>query len=667
MEAWRRSSNRRGRLLVLGALTFVGGGAVVARWAGRHTGQVVRTWNAGQSFRLPTQMLVEEVVSNLRAAFASDGAGVVAQAPGSSVRIGRLQPGNESSFQGSHRRAIVAIPPSRVTFRAVVPAGAALRLGIGVERDRKIHARAQAVRFAVIVDGELAFAHIVEPVGTASDRRWIDARIDLRVKEVRPVEIALETQAVGAGDRLPGVSGWSNLRIVRETSRDRQPASPASPSVLVLLVDTLRADRLGCYGNHPSPSPTLDRLAREGLRYEEVISQSSWTLPSVTSIFTGLHPRSHGVVGAKFARGTGANEEAHGLRESDPSYLPDAIRTLAERAQAAGLTTMGLSTNPLVSRGTNLARGFETFIEIGRSRGRARPVAAEVNELFLEWLQENAGRRFLAYLHYMDMHNDYRPPQAFRPEAPPGLRTMVLRGQLDRVQESMQGPQGQPLTRAELGYLEALYLALVRYWDSELARLLESLSAVGVADSTVLVVTSDHGEGFLEHGALKHGMNLYEELLRVPLVLHGPGITPSTVGEQAQGVDLLPTVAAILGLEAPVGLPGQNLLRDRTSEPAISETRWGFGPDGASTDLVSMRTGRWKLIHSPAAGEFELYDLNTDPGERVNRIGAAPEAEDLRAQLRRWEETAPPPPPSVSGDPEFHERLEAFGVPRLIP
>jgi arylsulfatase A-like enzyme len=399
------------------------------------------------------------------------------------------------------------------------------------------------------------------------------------------------------------------------------------------------------------------------LRFEEVISQSSWTLPSVTSIFTGLHPRSHGVVGAKFARGTGANEEAPRLQASDPSYLPDAVRTVAERAQAAGLTTIGVSTNPLVSRGTNLARGFETFVELGRGRGTARPTAVEVNGLFLEWLQANAGRRFLGYLHYMDVHGPYRPPKAFRPDEPPEVRDVVLRGQVDRVQQSMQGPAGRPLTDRELDHLLALYDGVIRSWDAELARLVRGLEAAGVADSTIVVVTSDHGEGFLEHGVLKHGVNLYDELIRVPLVFHGPGMTARTVSAQAQGIDLVPTLAAILGLEAPVGLPGRNLLDGSAAPAAISETRWGFGPDGATTDLVSMRTGRWKLIHSPAAGEFELYDLAADPRERVNRIGTAAEAEGLRGQLRRWEETAPAPPPSSSmaGDPELQEKLQALG------
>lgn len=657
MDAARHTSNRRGHLFVLIAVGLIAAGAGAARWAARHSGNAARSWAAGETLQLPAQIAAEEVVANLLGGF--DGAHVEAQVPEHPVRIGRLQPGSKFRFQKSDRRAIVAPPPSRVTFRTMAPAGAALRFGIGVERDRKARGRAHSVQFAVIVDGKRLFTHVLDPVGTRADRRWVDARVDMGLTGAGPVEIALETRAVGVGERLPGTVGWSNVRVVRETPRDRQPSSPASPSVLVLLVDTLRADRLGCYGNHPSPSPTLDHLAREGLRFEEVISQSSWTLPSVTSILTGLHPRSHGVVGSKFTRNTGANEEAERLRASDPSYLPDAVQTLAERAQAVGLTTIGVSTNPLVSRGTNLARGFETFVELGKSRGSGRPTAAEVNGLFLEWLRANAGRRFLGYLHYMDVHVPYRPAEVFRLEAPPDVREAVLRGDVDRA----QARDGRPLTKAELGHLLALYDAVIRSWDAELARLLHGLEAAGVAGSTVVVVTSDHGEGFLEHGILKHGVNLYEELIRVPLVFHGPGIAPRTVSAPAQGIDLLPTLANVLGLEAPVGLPGRDLLGGHPATAAISETRWGFGPAGATTDLVSMRTGHWKLIYSAVAGEFELYDLAADPGERVNRIGSAPEAESLRAQLRGWEETAPAPPPSSSlaGDPELHEKLQALG------
>src|SRR5207245_6165955 len=159
----------------------------------------------------------------------------------------------------------------------------------------------------------------------------------------------------------------------------------------VVLVVTRRADRLGGYGAAPSPRPGVDRPAAGGLVFEHGVAQSSWTMPSVATLFTGLHPRSHGVVGPS-ADGAGA--------ASDPGFLADTLPTLAEHAEAAGVTTVGVSASPLVSRATNLARGFETFVEIGwDSAPNDWPPADAVNARFLARLARNRGLRFLAYLH----------------------------------------------------------------------------------------------------------------------------------------------------------------------------------------------------------------------------------------------------------------------------
>src|SRR4029453_14458603 len=145
------------------------------------------------------------------------------------------------------------------------------------------------VQFRVVVDGTERFTQTVNPAARKRDRRWIDGSVDLRAAAGRTVEAGLETRARGSGRPLAGVPAWSHVRLMRATSRPRQQARTGAPNVLVLLVDTLRADRLRGYRARPSPSPTLDRLAARGLLFEDSVSQSSWTMPSVASIFTGLH------------------------------------------------------------------------------------------------------------------------------------------------------------------------------------------------------------------------------------------------------------------------------------------------------------------------------------------------------------------------------------------
>src|SRR5437867_2551061 len=286
---------------------------------------------------------------------------------------------------------------------------------------------------------------------------------------------------------------------------------PAAPGVRF----TVRADHLGCYGAGPSPSPNLDRLAERGLVFEQAIAQAPWTIPSVATILTGLHPRSHGVVAWPFSKPAARPENGS-------TVLPDVLPALPAAAAMAGITTVGVSANPMVSRTTNLARGFETFVEFEWDAERDRTARAdEVNAAFLRWLRPNRGRRFLGYLHYMDVHEPYWPPAAFRPAPPAGVRPAVARGRPAGIAERVNWSSGLPLNAAEVQHLRNLYDGGIRFWDAELERLLDGLAALGVRDSTIVVVTADHGEEFQEHGKLTHAPDPYDELLHVPLLLVG--------------------------------------------------------------------------------------------------------------------------------------------------
>jgi arylsulfatase A-like enzyme len=615
-------------------------------------GAVLHLLSRPSADRLPARLTIEEPVANLSAAFAQEA--VVAERAGDPVVRDGLQPGAALAVSGAHRQALVAPPPSRLRFRVRVPPGARLRFGVGVERTARREDGATGIRFAVTVDGRELWARTVDPARRRRERRWFDEEVDLGAPAEREIEIGLATTAAGPGERLAGRAGWSHVRVVARTDRDRQRAG-AGPSVLVLMVDTLRADRLGCYGAAPSPSPTIDRLAREGRLFEQAISQSSWTLPAVASLLTGLYPKSHGLVAGQHA---GADALAGG--GGDPSFLADAIPTLAAEAVRAGVTTFGVSASPLVSRDTNLARGFETFLEFGWDGKREDwTPAAVVNRAFLDWLAENRGLRFLAYLHYMDTHDPYTPPG--RPPAPPGVRREVVAGRVGPLALAVNRGGAPPLPAAEVDYLRALYDGEIAAWDAELARLLEGLAAAGVAGSTVVVLVADHGEEFQDHGKLKHGIHLYDELVRVPLVVAGPGVGAARVAAQVQGVDLFPTVATLLALAVPPGLPGQDLLGTLAPRPAFSETLYGVAADGAETALAAIRLPDWKLIHTPAASRFELFDLAQDPGERENRFGRVEAGEALAARLARWTAETPAAPAPTGRDPRLLEKLRALG------
>src|SRR5262249_6323446 len=198
------------------------------------------------------------------------------------------------------------------------------------------------------------------------------------------------------------------------------------------------------------------------------------------------------------------------------------------------------------------AQGFERFAQVASPDHSSRwPRASAVNDAFLAWLRANRDRRFLAYLHYMDVHDPYEPPPELRPAPPSGVRPAVASGQVGALAERLRTGGAPPLSEVELEYVRSLYEGGIRSWDTALGHLLEGLARLGVLDSTIVVVTADHGEEFQEHGRLKHGTSLYDETLHVPLVITGPGIAPRRATEQAQGIHLFPTLAPLPPLPAP--------------------------------------------------------------------------------------------------------------------
>jgi arylsulfatase A-like enzyme len=604
-----------------------------------------------REFVLPAEIRIEtalrDLSTTLEAAAGTDG----------SVRAEGLQPSPYMDGPGGYRRALVAPPPATIRYRLHVPPGGALRLGAGVARDEHQDRDAAGIRFTARVDGNTVFSRVVNPAHTRYDRRWFDALVDLAWAAGRDVEVVLTTEAAGGGP-LAGTPGWSNVRLIQQAAHARQTARRSAPSVLVLLIDALRADRLGCYGTTPTPSPTLDRLAARGLVFEQAIAQASWTMPAVTTILTGLYPRTHGVVGGSWRWGQPAGVAA----DADWAFLSDSIRTLGETAELGGVTTVGVVSNPTISRGTNLGRGFETFVELPGDPGKLRwPRAADINATFLRWLERNRGLRFLAYLHYMDVHSPYAPPEPFRPPPPAAtIRPEVRRGEVERLQRDVRCG-APPLAAEEIGYLEALYAGGIRYWDSQLAVLLDALSAQGVADSTIVLVVADHGEEFQDHGHLEHGSQLYDETIHVPLVMAGPSLEAGRIVEPVEQIDVLPTVAGLLGVEPAPGLPGQNRLAAHVSRPVFSDTRFGTGPGCTDIELRSLRTAEWKLIQAPSLGRFQLYDLRRDRAERTDCFATAPEAHALAAALDAWAATTPPPPPPAGRDPRLLEKLRALG------
>ena len=383
---------------------------------------------------------------------------------------------------------------------------------------------------------------------------------------------------------------------------DSPPPTPSSvpPLVVLITVDALRADHLGVYGYARPTSPYIDALAREAVVVEDAIANAPYTKASIASLMTGLYPSAHKTytVSATVADSMdGDVEEA--LPRTD--VLPRAATTLAEALDARGYVTAAFTTNPFLIADFGFAQGFDSFRFLSAEGFAA---ADEVLGRALRAI-ESETRPLFVWVHLMEPHSPYTPDEVFRRVLPPTRPPRLIPPDVSVPPYLAETP-----TR-DVRVYESLYDAEIRSVDAALGCFFDALRGRPAWDDTVIVLTSDHGEQFLEHGGLEHNTNLHDELLRVPLIVRAPNLAPRRVDAQVQLVDVLPTIVGMAGGAAPPRIHGrdlQPLLRGEPfpAAPALAE-RVG--------EQYAVRTREWKLI-AGAEGGRELYALARDPGER---------------------------------------------------
>ena len=416
-----------------------------------------------------------------------------------------------------------------------------------------------------------------------------------------------------------------------------------SRSVILVVIDCLRADHVSAMGYHRATTPALDRMAEEGVLWEQAHSTSSWTKPSVTSMLTGQYPSQHGSFeGIKRSKGR-LTVTTDRLTSDEP--------TLAERFAAAGWRCGAFMNNAQLGQFSGLNRGFDCYVS---DAGKADPLIAR----FLKWLQADLERPAFAYLHLLEAHWPYKPRRRhvemfggdrdrnffrdFSARDFGRLRRAVSHG------ETMLPPQ-------RLHEMIQMYDGAIRRLDGKIAAMRRTLDELGALDDAALFVTADHGEEFLEHGGIGHGQGLYEELTHVPLVGVFPGASRGMrISAPVSHVDLADTLLHIAGISAPVR--DRDLLTPGLNRPVVSELRI------RRRYMQTLRRGDWKLHRrfmfsgengtaggyvplgellesTPHATRHELYDLAKDPGEQHDLSGL-PEhratLEGMGSQLTAW-------------------------------
>jgi len=397
-------------------------------------------------------------------------------------------------------------------------------------------------------------------------------------------------------------------------------------NVIVLMVDTLRADHLGYHGYERATSPNLDRFAARGAAFRANYSQSSRTGPSVASLFTGLHVRSHGVINPLAQwDGKGVLDEPH--------------LTLAEILAAEGYTCRAIVANPNVYKQFGFGQGFDEYFHADLFT-----TAPEINDLSSRWIDEltKGPKPFFLYLHYMEPHSPYTaPPPSNRLFADKGYSGPIT-GEHRQIDAILAGALG--VNENDRAHLAALYDQEIASWDLSFGRFMRFLESRGVLDNTVVVVVADHGEEFFDHGGVLHGYTLYNEQLHVPLVIAAPGRSGGrTVDSVTRNIDVLPTLLDLVDLDLPDHVQGQSLVP--LMDGRAAEDRFVFSQTQIrAVKMVkcsSFQAKGWKLIETfePKGAPLQLFNVADDPGEMKNLYpsmpGRAKEITRLKAEYLR--------------------------------
>jgi len=427
-----------------------------------------------------------------------------------------------------------------------------------------------------------------------------------------------------------GLAGWRVLstRSVRggtgvELGRLTGDGARRNLNVVLITLDTTRADRIGAYGARDVETPALDALAREGVQFDQAVSVAPLTLPAHSSILTGKFPPEHGV------------------RDNGGFFLQDAQVTLPEVLKARGYRTGGFVAAYVLDSKWGISQGFDTYFDNfdlsqarGISLGSIQRPANEVVDRALPWIQEAKDGPFFAWIHFYDPHTPYRPPEPFATRY-----------------------KGHP------------YNGEIAFMDTQVARVVAQLKSLGLYDRTIIVVMGDHGESLGDHGEAAHGFFIYNSVTRVPFMIRAPYnlMRGRKVADPVRSVDVMPTVLDLIGVPTPKEVTGSSLVPLMTGAAvelgldAYSESMYPLHHYGWS-DLRALRAGRYKVIDAPRP---ELYDVDEDPKEAANVYEQRRALGDsMLAQLRKREEgfqKTEAPLPAGDVDPEARARLAALG------
>jgi arylsulfatase A-like enzyme len=485
-------------------------------------------------------------------------------------------------------------------------------------------------------------------------------------------EVDMDVDTDEMGDATVPLQLDRNTRLVEPASDDS-----TTPSLIILIsIDTLRPDHLGHYGYPIDTSPILDGFSREGVLFVDASSTSPWTLPSHASMLTGLYPLRHGAV-------------------STARKMSETIPTLASLLAKSGFETAAVVNSTYLKKYSwGLDRGFKKHHYVLESLTRVGP-STQVTNQAMQWIRDRGEQPLFVFMHYYDVHSSYRSlPKFERLIVKPyegsadGTNRQLYLADLDEgtyrkcheefVETECTLPDGSIIDQSvvrpqfderDIAHTIALYDAAIRQLDDELGRLFRFLREWDLVDDSLVIITSDHGEEFFEHGGLEHSTTQYEETIRVPFLIRGPGVPK---GQRIQVpvslVDVTPTILALAGAAAPRGMDGVDLSQLwEGGDTSVFDDRAIFseasGMRAGQKLRRSIRDGKYKLHYEFVEGTHQLYDLAVDPTEKFDISETHQEiSADLIDRLTaRYQSPSMVETSEIEVDEESIEMLKALG------
>lgn len=496
-------------------------------------------------------------------------------------RQGELR--TEVSVGGVQRRALAVRSPTTLSYYLEIPKEGKLGFGVGVAGEKPKGAKAKVV---VTPEGgaprELFAAEL--------SNVWRDEVVELSPLSGKVARIDLRIE----GDVGTGRAAWSTPALLLPKTTLEKPEKQAK-NVVVVLIDTLRARSLKAFNPQSRvKTPVLDAMAKDGAVLEATQAPENWTKPSTASLLTGLYPATHGA-------------------KTDGAMVPKGATLLSESLKEAGFKTGSFIANGYVSDKFGFNQGWDHYTNYIREKKSTD--AENVFKDAGDWIEKNKGKRFFAYVHTIDPHVPYDPPEQFLSMYKKG----EYKGQVsprktpELLAEAKRVPPKVQFNDADKQYLKDLYDGEVSYHDHYLGLFIERLKKLGLYDDTIFVVTADHGEEFDEHGSWGHGHTVYQDLLWIPYIVRLPGVVPAgtRIKQATSSMTIFPTVLEAVGVEPP------NTLEEKS---VLSWVRGGPAPavPVAFSDFLDdrrvIRAGRWKLILRGLNETF--FDLESDPTEQ---------------------------------------------------